>query len=138
STHRRHEVAPRPEVLPNETPLPFSIHPSQMDRALALDEPDHLRHRILRRYRHKHMDVIRHQVPLFQDTLLLRCQAPKHLPKMTPKPTVQRPPAALRDEHDVVFALPPRVAQTLGLVHRGTPFRVLGGSRSEVSAMDTP
>jgi len=37
------EVSPRPEALPYEIPLPFSIHTGQVYRALALDKPDHLR-----------------------------------------------------------------------------------------------
>src|SRR5262245_50243375 len=103
-----------------------------MDGALALDEPDYLRHGILRRYRDQHMHMVRHEVPFFHLTLLLRCQSPEHISKMTTKLLIQRPPAAFWDEHDAVFALPPRVAQTLRLVHRGPSFRVLGGSRSEV------
>jgi len=38
--HRIDEVPARPEVLPHEVALPFPLHPRQMDRALALDEPD--------------------------------------------------------------------------------------------------
>src|SRR5262249_10295972 len=110
----------------------------QVDGALPLDEPDHLRYRILRWNRHQHVHMVRHQVAFFHLALLLRGQSPKHLSKVPTKLTVQRPATTLRDEHDVVFALPPRVAQTLRLVHRGSPFRVLGGSRLEVSTMDNP
>src|SRR5262245_48346189 len=109
-----------------------------MDGALALDEPDDLRHGVLRRDRHQHEHMAGHPMPFLHLTLLLHCQTPEHLPEMTTKLPIQRPPTALRDEHDGVFALPPRVAQTLRLVHRGPSFRVLGGSRSEVSTMDNP
>jgi len=44
SSHRRHGVPSRPEVLPHEVALPLPIDPCQMNRALALDEPNHLRH----------------------------------------------------------------------------------------------
>jgi hypothetical protein len=37
--HRRHEISSRPETLPRVILLPLSIHPSQVDRALALDKP---------------------------------------------------------------------------------------------------
>jgi hypothetical protein len=41
-TDRRHEVPTRPEVLAHEIPLPFAVHPRQMDSAFALDEPNDL------------------------------------------------------------------------------------------------
>src|SRR5574338_1330564 len=40
---RRYEVPAGPEVLPHEVALALPLHPRQMDRALALDEADHLR-----------------------------------------------------------------------------------------------
>src|SRR3954447_22162629 len=42
-------------------------------------------------------------------------------------------PAAFRNEHHVVFALPPGMAWALELVHRASTFRVLGGSRKRAS-----
>src|SRR5215475_8836172 len=44
STDGRDEVSPSPEVLPYKVALPLSIDPRQVDSALALDVPNHLRH----------------------------------------------------------------------------------------------
>ena len=41
-----YEVPSRPEVLAYEVSFPLSVYTSQVDRALSLDESDHLRHRI--------------------------------------------------------------------------------------------
>lgn len=84
------------------------------------------------------MNVIGHQAPFFDSTLLLRRQLAEHLSKLLPQLSVQRAPSAFRDENDLKFAVSCRVAQTFELVHRGSSFRVLGGSRLEVSAVDTP
>jgi len=138
ATDRRDEVPARPEVLPHEVALALPIHPCQMNRALALDEADHLRHRVLRRDRDHHVHVIGHQVPFHDFALLLRGQLAKHLPKVPTQLCVQRPAPTLRDENHVILAVPCRVAQTFELVHQDSSFRVLGGSRLEVSTMDTP
>src|SRR6185312_1847974 len=98
STDGRDEVAPSPEVLPYEVALPLSIDLRQVDSALALDVPDHLRHRILGWNRYHHVTMIRHQMPLFAPALLLHCQPAEHLPKMLPQLPVQRLPAALGNE----------------------------------------
>ena len=49
STDGRHKVSARPEVLADEIPLPLSERPRDVNRALSLDVPDHLRDRVLRR-----------------------------------------------------------------------------------------
>ena len=41
SSHRGYEIPSRLKVLPDKTPLPFAVHPCQMDRALAFDKPYH-------------------------------------------------------------------------------------------------
>ena len=110
SAHRGNEVPPRPEVLADEVPLPLAVHPRQVDRTLPLDETDHLLHRILRRNRNQHVDVIGHQMPLLNPALLLRGQFSEHLAQMAPQLLVQRPAAALGDKHYVIFALPLGVA----------------------------
>src|SRR5574338_469211 len=135
---RRYEVPAGPEVLPREVALALPIHPRQMDRALALDEADHLRNRVLRRDRDHHVHVVGHQVPFHDLALLLRCKLAKYLPEVLAQLPVQGPTAALRDKDHVIFAVPCRVAQTFELVHRDSSFRVLGGSRLEVSTADTP
>src|SRR5215468_9157217 len=49
TSDRGYKVPSGPEVLPYEVPLLFPVYPGQVDRTLALDEPDHLRHRVFRR-----------------------------------------------------------------------------------------
>ena len=51
---------------------------------------------------------------------------------------VERSSSAFGDEDNVKFAVPGRVAQTFELVHRDSSFRLLGGSRVEVSTVDNP
>src|ERR1700742_529970 len=137
--HRRDEVPSCPEVLPYEVALALPIDSGDMNGALPFDETHHLRHRVLRRYRHQHMNVVSHHVPFFDRRLLLRCQFPEYLPKMLPQLPVQHFPTTLGDEHDMIFALPRRVAQTLELVHRGLlSSRVLGGSRGKFPRWTLP
>jgi acetate CoA/acetoacetate CoA-transferase beta subunit len=81
------------------------------------------------------VNVIRYQVPLFDPAFLLLRQLTKHLSEVPPQLRVKRLPAALGNEHNMIFALPLAVASALVLVHRQASFRVRGGSRSEVSAM---
>src|SRR3954454_19902175 len=66
-------------------------------------------------------------------TFLLRRQTAQGLAEIRSKLAEQGFPATFRDEHDMVFALPPGMAQALELVHRGSTFRVLGGSRKRAS-----
>src|SRR5664279_2670603 len=109
-----------------------------MNRALALDEANHLRHRVLRRYRYHHVHMVRHQMPFHYQALLLGGELAKHFSEMLAQLSVQRPAPTLRDEYHVIFAVPCRVAQTFKLVHLVSSFHVLGGSRLEVSTMDNP
>src|SRR3954454_14157997 len=66
-------------------------------------------------------------------TFLLRRQTAQGLAEIRSKLAEQGFPATFRDEHDMVFALPPGMAQALELVHRASTFRVLGGSRKRAS-----
>lgn len=116
-------------MLTDEILLPLSIHPSQVDRALALGEPHYLRHRVLRRYMH----VVRYQ----KSTLLLPCQPAKNLTQVLSQLLIQRLPASAGNEDHVVFALPLAVTWLPYSSILGTPFRVLRGSRLRVSAVDS-
>src|SRR5690242_16173038 len=120
-------------MLTGEIPLPLPVDPGHVDGALALDVADHLRHRIFRRYRDHHVHVVRHQVAFLDPALLLRRQTAQDLAEMRSKLAEQGFAATFRDEHDMVFALPPGMAWALELVHRGSTFRVLGGSRKRAS-----
>jgi hypothetical protein len=70
---------------------------------MALSSRYHLRHRILRWYRHQQVDVVGQQVALLHAALLLRRQLAKHLTQVCPQLTVQYLPAAFWGEYDVVI-----------------------------------
>ena len=70
--------------LSDEIAFALSINPSHVDRALALDVPDDLRHRMFRRDRQQHVHVIGHQVPFFDLRLLLERKPAENLAQMTP------------------------------------------------------
>src|SRR5450631_64520 len=57
---------------------------------------------------------------------------------MLPQLPVQSSSSTLGYEDNVIFAVPGCRAQTFKLVHRDSSFRVLGGSRLEVSTVDNP
>ena len=99
AAYRRDKVPPRPKVLAHEVPPALGVCARDVDRALALEVPDHLRDRVLRRDRDQHMHMIQHQMPLFDPALLVLSERPKHLPQVAAKLLVQRPAPALRDEH---------------------------------------
>ena len=105
SAHGVYEVPARPEVLTHEVALSLPVNPGQMDRAFALDEPDHLRYRVLRRNRDHHVHMIRHQVPFFDLRLHLSRELVEHLAEIPAKLQIQRLPSTFRDEYDVVFAV---------------------------------
>jgi hypothetical protein len=96
-------------VLTYEIPLPLSVHPRQMDRALSLDISNHLRYRVLGRYRDHHVYMVRPQMPFFNLALLLLGQPPEDFPQMPPQFLVQSFATTFRDENDMVFALPLRM-----------------------------
>lgn len=78
-----------PELLPREVAL-FALQPR--NRALAFDEPDHRRDRILRRYPHDNMHVIRPQLPFHDLTPLLLRQLAQNRPQLPPQLTMQHLP----------------------------------------------
>src|SRR5262249_17184817 len=126
--HRRHEVPAGPEVLADEIALPLAECPGDVDGALSLDVPDHVRDRILRRNRQQHVNVIDHQVPFLDTTLLLLRKRPEDRAEFPLDRAVDRAATTLRDEHDVILAIPLRMTEALVLLH-GDPLRALGGSR---------
>jgi len=81
-----------------------------MDGAFALDVPDHLRNRVFWRYRYHHVNMIGHQMALLDPALLLHRQSAEYLTEMLPQLAVERLPAALGNENDMVFAVPFAVA----------------------------
>jgi hypothetical protein len=91
-------------------PTKFRCHTGQIDRAFALDEADHMRNRIFRWDGNHHVNVVGHQVPLFDSALLLLRQFPKHLSEVPSQLRVKRLPPAFWNEYNMIFALPLAVA----------------------------
>src|SRR5437588_1443862 len=103
-TYGRDEVPSRPKMLPYKIAFLLAVYSGQMDRTFTLDEPDHLRNRIFWRNRNHHVNVIR-QMTFFDPAFLLLCQLAKHIPEVPPQLPVKRLPAALGNEHNMIFAL---------------------------------
>jgi len=70
-------------MLTDEVPLPLSERTGDVDRALALDVANRLRHRVLRWNRDQHVNVIGHHVALLDAALLLLRKLPEHHTEMT-------------------------------------------------------
>jgi hypothetical protein len=121
STYGRHKVSSRPEALTSKILLPLSVHPRQVNRALAFDETNHLRHRVFRRYRDHHVDVVRTKMSFLDPALLFARPASENLAKMLTQLPLQHLPSAFRYKYYVVLALPLRVAKTLEFVHPVSP-----------------
>lgn len=107
--HRGHEIPPRPEVVTFEASIPTHEIAGRPNRTLALDVPNHMRNRMLRWNPEHHMYVVWAQMPLQDLTLPLPGQLVKHLPEVATYLAVEHFPTALRDEHNVVLALPFRM-----------------------------
>jgi hypothetical protein len=77
-----------------------------MNCALSFDIASHLADRVLWWDRNHHVDVIRHEVTLFDSAFLLPSQPVEHLSQMRLQFPVKRLPAVLGNECDVIFAVP--------------------------------
>ena len=95
---RVHEKAAGPKVLSDEIAPALSINPGHVDRTLALDEADHLRHRIFRWDRKQHVHVIGHQMPLLNFRVLLKRELAEHFAQMPSQLLIQRLSPTFRDE----------------------------------------
>jgi hypothetical protein len=107
---RVHEEPTRPKVLAHKVSLSLSIDPRQVDRALALDVPDDLRHGIFRRNRQKHVHAIGHEMPFLDLRFPLQRELAEHLAQVSAKLPIQPLAPTFRDEDYVIFADPCRVA----------------------------
>ena len=87
-------------------PFPACVHPRYMDRTFPLDESNHLRYCIFRRYRYHHMHMIRHQVAFLDQALLLPRQTMKDLSHPLANLTKQYLLTVFRDKYDVLLRLP--------------------------------
>jgi len=92
------------------SPAPRNARQQNCASVLRTLAPDGLRHRVLGRNQDHHMHMVAQQLPLFDSALPLLGQLPKDLAQMRPQLHVQRSSPALREEHDVIFAVPLRMA----------------------------
>jgi len=97
-------------MLPHEIALSLAIHPREMDGAVPLNGAGHLGDGVFRGDGDHHVHVVDHEVTFFDPAFLLLRQSAENLAEMLPKLPVEHLPATLRDENDVVFARPFRVA----------------------------
>lgn len=108
--HCRDKIPSRPKTLSHKVAPALSVHSGNVDRTLPFHVPHHLRHRMLWRNRNQHVNMIRHQMPFQNLALLALRQLSEHLSQVLAQARIQRLPSALRNEHHMVFALPPTVA----------------------------
>lgn len=110
ATDRRNEIPPGPKMRTYEVALGYAVNHGEMDCALALDITGNLRHPIFLWDRDHHVNVTGRQKPFFDPAFILRRQLKKHFAQAAAKFDIKRLPPALRDEGDVIFAVPFRVA----------------------------
>ena len=87
------------------------------NRTLAFDEPDDVRHRILRRYLHTQMNVIGHCMAFQNFYFFLLTKISKNLSDPASQFPVDHFSAILRDKHNVILALPTDVRHRFELFH---------------------
>jgi hypothetical protein len=106
----RYQIPSRPEMLTNVILFSLPVRPRQVNRALALDIPNHLRHCVFRRYRNQYVHMVRHQMAFLDLAFTLLGQIAEYLAQMLAEGFVKHLPAALRDKHNVILAIPFRMA----------------------------
>jgi hypothetical protein len=79
------------------------------DRALAFQKSDHRRHRVLRWNRDAHVNMVWHQVPLDDLTLILFGQGVEDWAQLPPRLAEDCLPSSFGHEHNVVLAVPFRM-----------------------------
>src|SRR5262245_18250486 len=104
--NRGYCISARPEAFPIEVSLASTTLAHHGDGTLALDRPNHLGHRILRRNPDEHMDMVLHPMPFQDGAPALPRQLTQHRPKKTPDLAVQRFLPALWDKDHVIFTIP--------------------------------
>src|SRR4030095_3410874 len=103
---RRDVVSPSPEMIPCIVLTSSHEGPCNMDGRFPLDEAHDLGHRVLRGNREQHVDVIGHQVHLFNPPSLLLGHRANDFTKMASQLVVECFPTVLRDKHHVIRAVP--------------------------------
>jgi hypothetical protein len=110
STNCRYELASGPKTLAGEILLASKELSCNVNRALALDETDHLGNAVFGWNGDLHVNVIQHEVAFFDPTLFLVGQVSKHLAKMCSQLSIKAFSSALWYPNDMILALPDRVA----------------------------
>src|SRR5260370_7958413 len=102
-----------------------------MNRTLALDKSDHLRDRVFWWNRNHHVNVIQHEMAFFDSAFLLQRQLAEDIADMRSQLPVQGLSPALRNEHNVIFALPLPLPYPFIPPHPEPSFPCLGPSHSQ-------
>ena len=110
STNCRYEVTSGPKTLTSEILLASKELSCNVNRALALDETDHLGNAVFGWNGDQHVHVIQHELAFFYPTLFLVGQVAKHLAKMCSQLSIKGFSSALWYPDDMILALPDRVA----------------------------
>src|SRR6516165_11066757 len=105
-THRGHRIPARPEAFPMKVSLSSTKLASHGDGTLALDIPNHLGHRILRRNPDEHVDMVLHHMPFQNGAPPLPGQLTQHRTKKAPDLAIQCFLPSLRDKDYVIFTIP--------------------------------
>ena len=93
-------------MLPGEVSFALAIHSCQVDCAFSLDIANYLRNSVFWRNGYQHMNVVWHQMPLYNLALLLSCQFVEHFAKMLTQLLIQHFSAAFWDEYHMIFVFP--------------------------------
>jgi hypothetical protein len=72
-------------------------------------------------YAQQNVDLVRHCLTLYQLDILLTAQIPKDLPDASPYPSVQHLVTVLREDYDVILAVPFHVGLALLILQGGRP-----------------
>src|SRR5438105_6848684 len=97
-TNRGYRIPARPEAFPIKISLSSTKLARNGDGTLALDIPNHLGHRILRRNSDEHVDMVLHHMPFHDGAPALPSQLTQHRPQKTPDFAIQRFLPAFRDK----------------------------------------
>jgi len=118
-SHRGHKATSGPKVLAREIPLLSHKKPSDHDRALPFQVPNHVRYRVFRRYPQAHVNVIRPQMPFENLGFLVGRQLVKRLSKHPPDVSIDHFLPPFWNENNMIFAIPSGMTQTSILCHGG-------------------
>ena len=112
----RDVVALGPELTVTELVLQARVFVEYHQRILPLEIAHHTRYAVLRRYRHQHVYMVEHQVPLNYLDALVLAKPSQDLANVIPDLVVDDFAPILRHEHDVALTHPFHVRQAVGIL----------------------